>query len=64
MACVFNLYIRFMLDGGNQREPTAVDLANVECQWVNEAQMQLNLEALKMLQPTIKDGVVVVGGHT
>ena len=63
-ARVLALYRRFKSDSCKYTEPAVADLENAKCMWIMEAQKQLNLEALKKLQPTVEDGVVVVGGRT
>ena len=63
-ARVVSLYRRFGADGSKQLEPTMEDLSKAEGLWIRKAQAQLKLETLGKLQPTIENGVVVVGGRT
>jgi len=55
---------RFKSRCWTRMEPPVANLENAEHLWVNEAQKSLKLEKLKKLQPTIEDGLVVVGGRT
>ena len=63
-ARIMKLYDKYKVGSISQMEPEAKDLEKAEELWVQEAQKQLNLDAIQKLQPVNEKGIVVAGGRT
>ena len=64
-ARVIRLYRRFKKDEPSTScQPTPRDVHDAERLWIAEAQKEIEMNSCKGLKPSLKDGILVVGGRT